>query len=107
MSLGEQKIYMELMDENHTPYMEVSHGHCIGETKSGFVVLASDDEKILVRIRTGDDWFDLIAKDGALHETSEYRYIIKMITSFSRTLKACGYRAGQRNTRTIVVQDFQ
>lgn len=107
MNLNEQKVHTALVGGGHTPYMEVSHGHRMGETESGFVVLTSEDNKILVRIRPGDDWVDLIVKDGPLHENSEYRYIVRLLVSFSRTLRACGYEVGKRNTRTLVVQGLQ
>lgn len=95
------------MSGSHTPYREVSHGHRKRETESGFVVLTSEDKQILVRIRPGDDWVDLIAEGGPLHENSEYRYITRLLVSFSRTLRACGYEVGKRNTRTLVVQGLQ
>lgn len=101
-----QKVYASLAEGNHTPYMEVTHGHRIGETRSGFVILTSEDGKILVRIRPGDDWCEAVAKNQGFTKTSEYRHIIQMLCEFSTTLKSRGYEVGKRNTRTLVVENL-
>ena len=105
MNPNSQKVYKSLTGGSHTPYMEVTHGHRMGETRSGFVVLLSEDGKVLVRIRPGDDWYEAVTKDEVFARTSEYRHIIKMLNGFSRTLKSCGYVVGKINTRTLVVEN--
>lgn len=99
-------VHSDLVSGNHIPYEEITCGHRIGETTSGFVILISDNGRILIRVRPGDDWFDLVTNGGNFQETSEYRYTAKVISSISRTLKSKGYDVGQVNRRTLVILGY-
>lgn len=117
-TLDEEAMVIDISEQNeavratlvaagHVPYTEVTEGHRIGETRSGFVVLTSGDGKTLVRMRPGDDWLDKVSVEarGELTgaRTAEYVYTVRSLADWSRSLKGLGYTMGQRNSRTLVV----